>query len=110
MRDVRRRPGGDRPGGGRGGRRRGMGESLAAAGGDPNGERPALVNVVATRCRPDGAAYSATILDLAARGHLVLTEPQPGHLACELPPAAPSDSETFSETFPSERIVLKNVL
>jgi len=83
-----------------------MGESFAAAAGDPNGERPALVNVVATRCRPDGAAYSATILDLAARGHLVLTEPQPGHLACELPPATRSDSETF----PSERIVLDNVL
>jgi hypothetical protein len=83
-----------------------MGESFAAAAGDPNGERPALVNVVATRCRPDGAAYAATILDLAARGHLVLTEPQPGHLACELPPAVPSDSETF----PSERIVLDNVL
>ncbi len=83
-----------------------MGESFAAAAGDPNGERPALVNVVATRCRPDGAAYSATILDVAARGHLVLTEPQPGHLACELPPAGPSDSGTF----PSERIVLDNVL
>src|SRR5216684_1508812 len=106
MRDVRRRPDGDRPGGGRGGRHRGMGESFAAAAGDPNGERPALVNVVATRCRPDGAAYSATILDVAARGHLVLTEPQPGHLACELPPAGPSDSGTF----PSERIVLDNVL
>jgi hypothetical protein len=83
-----------------------MGESFAVAAGDPNGERPALVNVVATRCRPDGAAYSATILDLAARGHLVLTEPQPGHLACGLPQAAPSDSGTF----PSERIVLENVL
>lgn len=83
-----------------------MGESFAVAAGDPNGERPALVNVAATRCRPDGAAYAATILDLAARGHLVLTEPQPGHLACERPPAAPSDSGTF----PSERIVLNNVL
>ena len=83
-----------------------MGESFAVAAGDRNGERPALVNVAVTRCRPDGAAYSATILDLAARGHLVLTEPQPGHLACELPPAGPSDSGTF----PSERIVLDNVL
>jgi hypothetical protein len=83
-----------------------MGESFAVAAGDRNGERPALVNVAVTRCRPDGAAYSATILDLAARGHLVLTEPQPGHLACELPPAGPSDSGTF----PSERIVLENVL
>jgi hypothetical protein len=34
----------------------------------PAWERPALVNLAVTRCRLNGAAYSATILDLAARG------------------------------------------
>ena len=46
------------------------------------GERPALVNLVATRCQPNGAAYSATILDLAARGHLVITQQLAGQLWC----------------------------
>ena len=34
------------------------------------GERPALVNLTVTRGRLSGAAYPATILDLAAKGHL----------------------------------------
>jgi len=42
------------------------------------GERPALVNLVATRCQPNGAAYSATILDLAAKGHLMITQRMAG--------------------------------
>ena len=35
---------------------------------------PALVNLAVTRCRLNGAAYPATILDLAASGYLAITE------------------------------------
>jgi hypothetical protein len=43
-----------------------------------------------TRCRLNGAAYSATILDLAARGHLAITEREPGQLWCEVPASSPA--------------------
>ena len=56
------------------------------------GERPALVNRAVTRAQPTGAAYSATILDLAARGHLVITQRMAGQLWCEVPAAAPADA------------------
>jgi hypothetical protein len=39
--------------------------------------RPALVNLVLGKCRPDTAAYDSTILDLAARGFLAIGS-QPG--------------------------------
>ena len=52
----------------------------------PDGGPPALLNLCVTGCRLDAAAYAATILDLAAHGGLVLTEPQAGHLRCGLPP------------------------
>lgn len=51
---------------------------------------PALVNLVVTGARLDGAAYPATILGLAAQGQLVITESGPGTLCCALPPAAPA--------------------
>ena len=54
------------------------------------GERAALVNLTVTRCRLSGAAYPATILDLAAKGHLVITQRMPGQLWCDLPAAAPA--------------------
>jgi hypothetical protein len=39
--------------------------------------RPALVNLVVNRCQLSVAAYPATIGDLAARGYLVTSEPEP---------------------------------
>ena len=36
-------------------------------------DRPALVHLVRTRCRPRAAGYEATILDLAGRGYLSVT-------------------------------------
>jgi hypothetical protein len=56
------------------------------------GERTALVNLTVTRGRLSGAAYPATILDLAAKGHLVITQRMPGQLWCDLPAAAPADT------------------
>jgi hypothetical protein len=56
------------------------------------GEKPALVNLAVTRAQPTGAAYSATILDLAARGHLVITQRMAGQLWCDVPAAAPADT------------------
>jgi hypothetical protein len=58
----------------------------------PAGERPALVNLVATQGRLNGAAYPATILDLAAKGHLMITQRTPGQLWCDVPAAAPADT------------------
>jgi hypothetical protein len=51
---------------------------------------PALVNLVVTGARLDGAAYPATILDLAAQGQLVITETGPGALCCALPHTSPA--------------------
>lgn len=58
--------------------------------GDPPGAacpvqtRPALVNLVLTKCSPGTAAYHATILDLAGQGFLAVCGE---HLLVELPPA-----------------------
>ncbi len=41
---------------------------------------PAMVNFALTRCKPGPAAYEATILDLAARGHLSVSMDSPGLL------------------------------
>jgi hypothetical protein len=49
--------------------------------------RPALVNLVLTTCMPGAAAYQATILDLAARGFLTVSD-EPGGLRVAL--AGPS--------------------
>jgi len=68
-------------------------------------ERPALVNLAVTRCRLDGAAYPATILDLAASGYLAITEREPGQLWCDVPASAPADSGLAR----SERLVLAGV-
>jgi hypothetical protein len=57
----------------------------AGAGPDLAGRPSALVNLVTTQGRLDGAAYAATVLDLGSRGELVITEPAPGRLECELP-------------------------
>jgi Predicted membrane protein (DUF2207) len=66
------------------------------------GERPALVNLVVTRGRLNGAAYPATVLDLAAKGHLVITQRVPGQLWCDPSAAAPADTGLAE----SERLVL----
>ncbi|HEY6276281.1 MAG TPA: hypothetical protein VIX86_08100 [Streptosporangiaceae bacterium] len=71
----------------------------------PEAVRPALVNLAVTRCRLDAPAYPATILDLAARGYLVVTEWAPGQLWCEIP-AGPIAG---SELAPSESLVLAGV-
>jgi Predicted membrane protein (DUF2207) len=68
----------------------------------PVGERPALVNLAATRGWLNGAAYPATILDLAAKGHLVITQRVPGQLWCDPSAAAPADTGLAE----SERLVL----
>jgi hypothetical protein len=60
--------------------RAGAGRGLATA-------PPALINLVVAGGRLDGAAYAATILDLARRGELVITESAPGQLRCGLPRA-----------------------
>jgi hypothetical protein len=65
-------------------------------------EQPALVNLAVTRCRLNGAAYPATILDLAASGYLTITEQQPGPLWCDVPASAPADAGLAR----SERLVL----
>jgi hypothetical protein len=64
------------------------------------------VNVVVNRARPNGAAYAATLLDLAAGGHLRLTAPQPGQLACDWPPEPARTSGLLT----SQRIVLAHAL
>jgi hypothetical protein len=66
------------------------------------GERPALVNLVVARGRLNGAAYPATILDLAAKGHLMITQRMPGQLWCDVPAVAPADTGLAQ----SERLVL----
>lgn len=68
----------------------------------PVDERAALVNLTVTRGRPNGAAYPATLLDLAAKGHLVITQRLPGQLWCGLPAAAPADTGLAE----SERLAL----
>src|SRR5262249_1640512 len=77
----------------------------AAPGPGQVGERPALANLTVTRGRLNGAAYPATILDLAAKGHLMITERMPGQLWCDLPAAAPADTGLAE----SERLVLADV-
>ena len=66
------------------------------------GERPALVNLVVARGRLTGAAYPAIILDLAAKGHLMITQRMPGQLWCDVPAVAPADTGLAQ----SERLVL----
>ena len=51
---------------------------------------------------PHAAAYPATILDLAAKGHLMITQRMPGQLWCDVPAAAPADTGLAQ----SERLVL----
>ena len=65
-------------------------------------EKPALVNLSVTRCRLNGAAYSATILDLAARGYLAISERAPGQLWCGVPASSPAGADLAR----SERLVL----
>ena len=64
--------------------------------------RPALVNLSVTRCRLNGAAYPATILDLAAGGYLTISEPSAGRLWCSVPASAPPETGLTR----SERLVL----
>jgi hypothetical protein len=67
--------------------------------------RSALVNLSVTRCRLNGAAYPATILDLAAGGYLAITERGPGQLWCDMPASTPADTGLAR----SERLVLAGV-
>lgn len=82
---------------------------LSGPAGGPAGtsavERPALVNLVVTRCRLTGAAYAATILDLAARGHLRSREGDQGILWFDVPPSPPDGSALAA----FERLVLDAV-
>jgi len=55
-------------------------------------ERPALVNLAVTRCRLNGAAYPATILGLAAKGFLVITQRGSEQLWCDVPASPPSEA------------------
>lgn len=58
---------------------------------------PALVNLVVSGGRLTGAAYSDTIRDLAARGHLEVIEREQGDLWCQLPasPVSPAGLAEF---------------
>jgi Predicted membrane protein (DUF2207) len=64
--------------------------------------KPALVNLAVTRCRLNGAAYPATILDLAEGGYLAISERVPGQLWCDLPTSSPPGTGLAR----SERLVL----
>jgi len=64
--------------------------------------KPALVNLSVTRCRLNGAAYPATILDLAADGYLTISERVPGRLWCDVPSSSPAGTGLAR----SERLVL----
>jgi hypothetical protein len=64
--------------------------------------KPALVNLAVTRCRLNGAAYPATILDLAAGGYLTICELVPGQLWCDVPTSSPPGTGLAR----SERLVL----
>jgi hypothetical protein len=64
--------------------------------------KPALVNLAVTRCRLNGAAYPATILDLAEGGYLAISERVPGQLWCDVPTSSPPGTGLAR----SERLVL----
>ena len=66
------------------------------------GAGEALVNLSVTRCRLNGAAYPATILDLAADGYLTISERVPGRLWCHVPATSPPGTGLAR----SERLVL----
>jgi hypothetical protein len=65
-------------------------------------ERSALVNLAVTRCRLNGAAYPATILGLAAKGFLGITQRGSEQLWCDVPASPPSEAGLAR----SERLVL----
>ena len=60
------------------------------------------MNLSVTRCRLNGAAYPATILDLAAGGYLTISERAPGQLWCGVPASSPPGTGLAG----SERLVL----
>lgn len=68
-------------------------------------QRPALVNLAATRCRLNGAAYAATVLDLAARRYIDATERAPGRLWCTVRHEPNPEGDLVA----SERAVLRSV-
>jgi hypothetical protein len=74
------------------------------------GERPALVNLGVTRGQLNGAAYPATILDLAAKGHLMITQRMPGQLWCDVPAAAPADAGLAQSERPKDAAFAKLAL
>jgi len=80
--------------------------NLTIPAGIPGRERPALVNAALNRARPNGAAYAATLLGLAAGGHLRLTASVAGRLVCDRPPEPARTSGLLT----SQRIVLAHAL
>src|SRR5260221_6893922 len=66
-------------------------DALGGRAGNDAQTQPAIVNLVLTNCVPGAAAYQGTILDLAARGFLAVSN-DPGHLGVALaqPPVAPA--------------------
>src|SRR5215467_2836114 len=80
--------------------------ALRAGAADPGpglaSAKPALVNLSVTQGRLNGAAYPATILDLAAGGYLTISERAPRHLWCDVPPFSPPGTGLAR----SERLVL----
>jgi hypothetical protein len=58
---------------------------------DLRDEPPAVANLLVNRCHPTEAAAAATVVDLAARGHLELFEAGPGRLVVRLRSAAHDD-------------------
>src|SRR5262249_1458044 len=58
----------------------------------PRDEPPAVVSLLGGRVDRDG--FPATVLDLAARGWLVLDHQNGGQLACLLPDSAPAERLT----------------
>src|SRR5258708_1429907 len=66
-------------------------DALGGRAGNGGQTQPAIVNLVLTNCVPGAGAYQGTILDLAARGFLAVSN-DPGHLGVALaqPPVAPA--------------------
>jgi hypothetical protein len=68
-------------------------------------EPPAVVSLLAGRADRDG--FPATLLDLAARGWLVLDHRSGGQLACLLPDSAPAERLTPYEAMAVERVTVR---
>jgi hypothetical protein len=72
---------------------------------DLGAEPPAVANLLVNRCKVTSAAAAATLLDLAARGHLELQQLDPDHFVVRLS-APPHDAVALE---PYERQVMELV-